>query len=160
MEIIYKINSIELLREQQYDFIKRLKYDSLLNCQTAGTNSEITVVSELSTIRKIGSFSLSMFNKYKNPFEKDLSKENREIIEKNFIGKLGEEAVKSRLDKLVTEVDYTIKKYGDNKVDFKLISGVLLWWLSAIAKNVKLTPMIAIRPYNRFICCKVFWKWY
>lgn len=79
---MYKINSIELLREQQYDFIKRLKYDSLLNCQSVGINSEITVVSELSTIRKIGGFSLSMFNKYKNPFEKNLSKENREIIEK------------------------------------------------------------------------------
>ncbi|WP_185565917.1 hypothetical protein [Nostoc sp. 2RC] len=160
---MYEINSIELLREQQYDFIKRLKDDSLLNCQTAGTNSEITVVSDLSTIRKIGNFSLSMFNKYKNPYEKISSKENIEIIEKNFIGKLGEEAVKSRLDQLVTEVDYTIKKYGDNKVDFKLIfdssiGGIQVKTRNDIYDTVKWSISKKEIEENTFLVCMLIEK--
>ncbi len=71
-----------------------------------------------------------MYVKYKSS-----SKKNIETFEKNFIGKLGEEAVKSRLNQFVTEVDYTIKKGGDNKVDFKLTSGLSISGIQVKTRN-------------------------
>ncbi|MEA5626394.1 hypothetical protein [Nostoc sp. UHCC 0251] len=127
---MYKINSVELLRKQQYDFIERLKYDCLLNCQTPGRNSEITVVSEQNKIINILRFSLSMYMKYKSS-----PQINIKTFKNNYIGKLGEEAVKSSLNELVTEVDYTIKKHGDNKVDFKLISDLSIGGIQVKTRN-------------------------
>ncbi|WP_334902802.1 hypothetical protein [Nostoc sp.] len=108
------INAIELLREQQLDFIQRIKYSCLLDCQIPGKNSEITFISEKSKIKQISKFSYSMCNKYqsKDREEKYFNYRN------NFIGKLGEEAVKNRLTNFITGVDYTIKNEGDGKVDF------------------------------------------
>lgn len=106
------MNAIELLRKQQSDFIERLEYSCLLNCQIPGKNSEITVVLGRSKICKIVHFSYSMRQKYS-------SKDLRETFRNNYIGKLGEEAVKSRLDNFINEVDYKIVNDGDGKVDFK-----------------------------------------
>ena len=104
------------LKDQQADFIKRLKSGSasLLHCETEGQHSELTVISgeKLKELRNVW---WKMVGKYRYD-------EPQKVFIRNLMGKLGEEVFAARLGSLVTPVDYAQKTGGDGKVDFRLIS--------------------------------------
>jgi len=97
---------VEFLREQQSDFVERLKQDQLLNCEIKGFNSELIAISDPAILDKIYEFSLRMALKYKGKDETPfITEQQQQIILNNIIGKLGEEGVKFCLNDKITEVD-------------------------------------------------------
>jgi tetratricopeptide (TPR) repeat protein len=103
------------LRSQQSDFIKRLKSECLLHCETQGQHSELTFISG-KRLKQLRDFCWKMVEKYKQ------TSPARDVFINNLKGKLGEEVVKARLAEFVTEVDYEKRLGGDGKVDFTLTS--------------------------------------
>ncbi len=104
-----------ILRGQQADFIARIKTDHLLHCNIVGQHSELTVIRD-ENLENLTDFCWKMAEKYKK------NSEVSQVFINNLKGKLGEEAVKSRLTSIVTEVDYEKRISGDGKVDFRLTS--------------------------------------
>ncbi|MHC5939091.1 tetratricopeptide repeat protein [Nostoc sp.] len=104
---------ITTLRAQQADFIERLKSGCLLYCEKEGQHSELTVISG-ERLERLRHFCWQMAEKYKK------TSSVRDVFINNLKGKLGEEVVKDRLAKLVTEIDYEKRLSGDGKVDFTL----------------------------------------
>lgn len=103
------------LRSQQSDFIKRLKSECLLHCETQGQHSELSFISG-DRLKQLRDFCWKMVEKYKQ------TSPARDVFINNLKGKLGEEVVKARLAEFVTEVDYEKRLGGDGKVDFTLTS--------------------------------------
>ncbi|MEH2071329.1 MAG: hypothetical protein V7K47_24765 [Nostoc sp.] len=103
---------ITLLKEQQFDFIERLKSEYLLNCKIKGQHSELTVISG-EHLEQLRDFCWEMVRKYG-------SKDPKNCFINNMKGKLAEEVIKTRLSDLVTEVDYQTTINGDGKIDFTL----------------------------------------
>jgi tetratricopeptide (TPR) repeat protein len=108
---------IKLLRSQQADFIQRLKSGCLLHCEIEGQHSELTVISG-ERLKQLRDFCWQMAEKYKRTSPSPV----RDVFINNLKGKLGEEVIKARLDKFVTEVDYEKRLSGDGKIDFTLTS--------------------------------------
>ncbi|MEH2042158.1 tetratricopeptide repeat protein [Nostoc sp.] len=104
---------ITTLRAHQADFIERLKSGYLLYCDKEGQHSELTVISG-DRLERLRHFCWQMAEKYKK------TSSVRDVFINNLKRKLGEEVVKDRLGKLVTEIDYEKKLRGDGKVDFTL----------------------------------------
>ncbi|HLP88510.1 MAG TPA: tetratricopeptide repeat protein [Nostocaceae cyanobacterium] len=84
-------------------------------CEEEGKHSELTIISG-EKLNQLRNFCWEMAEKYKR------NSPVRDIFINNMKGKLAEEVVKSRLDNLVTAVDYEIKIGGDGKIDFTLTS--------------------------------------
>jgi hypothetical protein len=95
------------------NFLDRLENNSLNNSEAQAYFRElITISNSDKRIQNIRDFSEEMKKKYPN---------SNECFNRNMLGKLGEEAVKSYLGDLITDVDYKIyKKNGDGKTDFRL----------------------------------------
>lgn len=108
-----KITWASPLQSLQHDFIQRIRSGYLLHCQIEGQHSELTVISD-KRLKQLRDFCWIMADKYKRNFSV------RKLFENNMKGKLGEEVIKIRLAKLVTEVDYERRMGGDGKVDFRL----------------------------------------
>lgn len=106
---------VTLLQVQQADFIDRLKYGCLLQCEKIGHHSELTTISG-KKLQELRAFCWQMAEKYKR------MSLVRDVFINNLKGKLGEEVVKTRLGDFVTEVDYEERLGGDGKVDFTLTS--------------------------------------
>ncbi|MEH1867920.1 MAG: hypothetical protein V7K69_23375 [Nostoc sp.] len=103
---------ITLLKAQQFDFIQRLKFACLLNCNIQGQHSELTVISG-ENLDQLRDFCWKMVSKYR-------TNDPKNCFINNMKGKLGEEVIKTRLSNLVTEVDYETRINGDGKIDFTL----------------------------------------
>ncbi|MFM6039523.1 MAG: hypothetical protein ACKPBB_17730 [Sphaerospermopsis kisseleviana] len=108
------ITALEILQDQQKDFIRRKQNKSdLLNCKREDLNSELITISgkELQdTLR----FCWNIIAKYQ-----DSDPETN--FKNNLIGKLGECAVKSFLGSLISEVNFAITSEGDGSIDFVLV---------------------------------------
>lgn len=102
------------LRSLQSDFIKRLQSgrEYLVHCPLKNRHSELTIISQSET-KELRKYVWAIINKYKSSPE-DLE----QLFIKNLKGKLAEEAFKSRLEHLVTPVNYDLLPGGDGKVDF------------------------------------------
>ncbi len=125
---------IATLRAQQADFIQRLKSGCLLHCHKEGLHSELTVISG-EKLKQLRNFCWEMVGKYR-------SNNPKSYFINNLKGKLGEEAIQSRLANFVTEVDYETRYSGDNKIHFYLTDA----------------PQIGIQVKTRYGCIdKVEW---
>lgn len=105
-----------LFKALQTDFVGRVKVGSanLIYCEE-NHHSELTIVSS-EKLKQLHEFCWQMAEKYKK------TASVREVFLRNLKGKLAEEAFAARLGNLVTPVDYGIRTYGDEKVDFTLVN--------------------------------------
>lgn len=154
------MNWITLLKQQQADFIERLKYGCLLHCDKIGQHSELTIISD-EKLTQLRAFCWEMADKYKNMSLSSV----RDVFINNLKGKLGEEVVKIYFGDLITEVDYEKRLGGDGKVDFTLTSDpsigiqvkarhgdidTVKWWVSKeeVEKNSVLVCVLIQEQVN------------
>lgn len=104
-----------VLQKQQLDFVKRFDLGRVLHNPTVGLHSEMTVISG-NRLGYLRDFCWKMAEKYKRVSSV------RDVFVSYLKGKLGEEVIKERLGKLITEVDYAKRFGGDGKIDFTLTS--------------------------------------
>jgi tetratricopeptide (TPR) repeat protein len=154
------MNWITLLKQQQTDFIERLKYGCLLHCDKIGQHSELTIISD-EKLTQLRAFCWEMAEKYKKISLSSV----RDVFINNLKGKLGEEVVKIYFGDLITEVDYEKRLGGDGKVDFTLTSNpsigiqvkarhgdidTVKWWVSKeeVEKNSVLVCVLIQEEVN------------
>lgn len=113
------MNTTNLLREIQIEFIQRLKTnqdEELLCSRYEGNYSELKIIL-LDELRDAREFAWKMVDKFKHQ-----SNNARVNFSNHLKGKLGEIAVKHSLGNYITSVSYEILPSGDGRVYFKINS--------------------------------------